>query len=114
MSVQTDSNWERILLFQIRATDLPEPVTQWRFHPTRRWRFDLAYPDKLIAIEVQGGIWRKGAHSSGMGITRDCEKACEATILGWRLMPVTPEMIQDGRALNAIERMMGGSNACEV
>lgn len=116
---QTDSDWERLLLFQIRATDLPEPVTQWRFHPTRKWRLDFAWvpgqngyngTDK-VAVEVQGGIWmHKGGHTTGTGISRDCEKLTEASILGWRVVLVTPEMIEDGRALDAIQRIMGGSD----
>lgn len=33
----------------------PEFVREHRFHPTRRWRFDFAWPDEKVALEVEGG-----------------------------------------------------------
>jgi len=59
-----------------------------------------------IAIEVQGDIWRKSAHTTGMGITRDCEKANAATGAGYRLLFFTPKMIQSGEAIAIIERLV--------
>jgi hypothetical protein len=49
----------------LRANKLPAPCYGFRFHAERKWRFDMAFPDHRIALEVDGGIWRKGggAHS---------------------------------------------------
>lgn len=33
----------------------------------RKWRWDFAYVDARLLIEVHGGTWGKGGHSSGEG-----------------------------------------------
>lgn len=100
------SNLERSLLFQIRALGLPAPETDHRFHPTRRWRFDGAYPDRLIAYEVEGGTWSGGRHVRGKGFERDCIKYNEAALLGWRVLRFTGAMVEDGRAVEILERAL--------
>lgn len=49
---------ERQLLRDIRACHLPEPQTQHRWHPTRDYRADFAYPDPrtMLLVEVDGGL----------------------------------------------------------
>ena len=49
------SKLEKLLLQHIRAMKLEVPMSEYRFHETRRWRFDFAYPEQLLAIEVEGG-----------------------------------------------------------
>ena len=102
------SELEDELVFQLKATKLIPPTLEHRFHPTRKWRFDLAWPDRLMACEVEGGSWVNGAHSRGAHFESDCEKYNEATILGWRVLRVTNHMVKDGRALEMIERCMKG------
>lgn len=74
---------------------LPEILHDYRWHTERRWRFDFAIPTANLAIEVEGGIFVKGAHSSGVGISRDIEKYNEATLCGWHVIRVTSNMIKD-------------------
>src|SRR6266446_19672 len=52
------------------AAGLPEPIPEYRFHNSRGWRFDYAWPNHYIACEVEGGIWMKGGsgHSHPMHI----------------------------------------------
>jgi very-short-patch-repair endonuclease len=83
---------------------LPAPTEELKFHPTRKWRFDLAFQDQQLAIEIDGAVFMQGRHSRGVGITKDCEKICEAVILGWRVMRVTTDMVKSGEALNLVER----------
>ena len=62
-----------------------------KFHPTRKWRFDFAWPAELLAVELHGGIYsRRGGHNRG-GITRDAEKAREAAKLGWTVFTYTTD-----------------------
>jgi hypothetical protein len=70
---------------------LPEPKLEYRFHPKRKWRFDFAWPLDLVALEVNGGIWTRGAHGRGTGISRDQEKGNEAARLGWLVLSVQPK-----------------------
>lgn len=69
---------------------LPAPDREVRFHPTRRWRFDLAWPERRIAVEVDGGIYQNlPSHSSIAQRERDYEKTNEAAALGWRVLRYT-------------------------
>lgn len=67
-----------------------QTVPEYRFHPTRKWRFDLAWPEKKLALEVQGGIWIQGGHSRGSGMVRDFAKENAAAALGWRILKCQP------------------------
>jgi very-short-patch-repair endonuclease len=90
----------------IRAVGLPDPIEEHRFAPPRRWRFDFAWPDRLLALEIEGGTWSGGRHVRGKGYEADCIKYSEAALLGWRVLRVTSEMVSDGRALALLERAL--------
>lgn len=86
-----------------RAWGLPEPVPEYRFHPVRRWRFDWAWPDRLVALEVNGGVFTAGRHSRGVGQTKDFEKWSHAAVAGWRLLHVTPRDLAGPQTLALLE-----------
>lgn len=65
-------------------------LNEYRFHPKRKWRFDAAWPEKMIAVEFEGGIWTGGRHTRGKGYENDCEKYNNALLLGWRVFRLTP------------------------
>jgi very-short-patch-repair endonuclease len=87
---------------QILAAGLGQPAREWRFHPPRRWRFDLCFPLEWLAIEVDGGTWKGGRHNRGAGYESDCEKYAQALVDGWRVLRVTANMVKDGRALGYV------------
>jgi very-short-patch-repair endonuclease len=66
----------------------PEPVREFRFCE-RRWRFDLAWPDVRVAVEIDGGMFVRGGHNRGPQITKDHEKRNAAVLLGWRVLVYT-------------------------
>jgi len=68
--------------------------------PGRKWRWDFLVGD--LAIEVQGQTWSKGAHSSGQGIRRDCQKHNAVVLAGYRPLLFTTEMIVSGDAIDTI------------
>ena len=88
----------------LKKEGFPPPEKEWRFHDTRKWRFDFAWPDLLLALEVEGGIWRRGRHQTAKGYSADCEKYSEAAILGWKVIRVTQPMIKTGLAIDLIKR----------
>ena len=73
-----------------RANGLPAPVAEYRFHAGRKWRFDFAWPEAMIAVEVQGGIWRGGRHTRGAALKLEWEKLNTAAVMGWRLFYCEP------------------------
>lgn len=101
------SEAEEALDFALMLAGLPKPEREYRFAKPRRWRFDFAWPTRLVAVEVEGGRWVGGRHTSPVGFGKDCEKYSEAAARGWRIVRVTPEMVTDGTALGYIERALG-------
>lgn len=69
----------------------------------RNWRFDFAWPDRKVALEIDGGTRSGGRHVRPDGFERDAEKLNRAAVLGWTVVRVTAAMVKDGRALNEIE-----------
>lgn len=69
----------------------PSFVPEHVFHPVRKWRFDFAWPEVKLAVEVEGGIWNSGRHNRPSGFIEDCVKYNAAVALGWRVLrfPVT-------------------------
>ena len=68
-------------------TDLwrgPLPNPEYKFHHSRQWRFDYAWPDKRLAVEFDGGQWI--AHGGRHNRDGDREKLNVAAVMGWRVM----------------------------
>lgn len=59
----------------------------------RGWAFDFAWPARLVALEVEGGIWIAGGHNRGGGYAKDMAKYNSATLLGWRIIRVQPKEV---------------------
>lgn len=102
----TESELCVLLAQQIQADGLPEPVLEERFHPVRKWRFDFAWPEQRLAVEVEGGVWISGRHTRGSGFTKDCEKYNTAALDGWTVLRVTSDQINSGQAMSWIRRAL--------
>ncbi len=100
------STLEAELALQIRAAKMPEPVREYKFHPTRKWRFDFCWPGQRVAVEVNGGIWTNGRHNRGAGMESDSDKRTEATMLGWKVLDFTARTIRSGRAIQYLEKLL--------
>ena len=96
------------LLNQIKANGLPEPVCELGFDKClgRRHRFDIAWPNYRLAVEVHGGVFTSGRHVSGTGFTEDRVKMNYAILLGWRVLEVTSEQVQKRLALTWITKAL--------
>ena len=80
---------------------------EYVFHPTRKWRFDFAIPSAMLAIEVDGGLFRGGRHNTGKGMLADMEKFNEALCLGWRVLRVGGPHIKSGEAIEWTKQLLG-------
>lgn len=70
----------------------PPPVKEFRFHADRGWRFDYAWPDAMVAVEMEGGTFstkKKSRHTSAVGHHDDCNKYNEAALAGWCVLRYT-------------------------
>lgn len=101
------TDYKAIFLQQVQLAGLAAPITEHRFHATRKWRLDFCWLNEKIAVEYHGIF---GAHKVGhqgmAGLTRDYEKANEAILLGWTYLVVTAKTVQNGQALQWLERAL--------
>ena len=91
---QVDTLHSKVLA---QLVGFPDPATELLFHPKRKWRFDYAWEEQKLALEVHGGIHSGGRHTRGRGFVEDRAKMNEATLLGWTVLEVTPEHIKSGQ-----------------
>jgi very-short-patch-repair endonuclease len=96
----------------------PEIVTRWfaqhGLHPTpehyfakpRRWRFDFAFVDQKVALEVEGGVWTGGRHTRGAGFLKDMEKYNTAAMLGWRIVRCVPADLCTTDTVEMVKKML--------
>ena len=90
------SKGEEAFALQCRVEGL-WPAREFMFHPSRKWRFDFAWPDVKPAVEVEGGV--NGRHQRIGGFSGDCCKYSEAAVLGWRVIRATTAQVMSGQAI---------------
>lgn len=97
------SEGEETFDLHCRVKNLTNAEREYKFHPTRKWMFDFAWPAIKLAVEVEGGTkFGKSRHSRGSGFEGDCEKYNAAIMLGWRILRYTTDMVLDGTAINQV------------
>lgn len=101
---------EFLLLVRVLHQEHPEislPMREFRFHPTRKWRADFAWPEEKLLVECEGGIFSRGRHLRPKGFTDDCVKYNWAALLGYRVLRITPDQLYDGSAEHWIKFAFG-------
>lgn len=85
---------------QLRSLQL---ISEHKFHPVKKWRFDWAIPEKKWAFEYEGVFNGKSRHTNVLGFTEDTNKYREAVKLDWKVLRYTArnykELINDLNAL---------------
>lgn len=91
-----DSPMETRLRLRIVARGMPCPQVNVRVgnpDSDEFWFLDLAYPELKIGFEFQGAQF----HATVEGLCRDSRKISALQGLGWRIVPVTAEMLKSER-----------------
>jgi len=105
------SDAEEALAFQLRAVGIPFE-REFVFAAPRRWRADFVVtatrggapvPVWAFLVEVDGGAFVGGRHSTGTGMEKDAEKQSAAAIAGYRVIRCTPRQVESGECLRWIE-----------
>jgi very-short-patch-repair endonuclease len=67
---------------------IPPPVREFKFWPGRKFRFDFSWPDVMLAVEIEGGMYMRGGgcHQQVTRFKSDMEKYNKATEFGWHLL----------------------------
>lgn len=90
---------EDVFESQLRSFRLPIAEREHRFHEGRRWRFDFAWTEFRIAVEVEGGTWSGGRHTRGAGYEADVSKYNQAALDGWTVLRFTSSQVKRGEAI---------------
>lgn len=94
----------KFLNLWMRLSGSEMPKCEYRFHEKLRWRFDFAWPEKKVAVEMEGGVFTRGGHTRGKGYSKDCDKYNAAAELGWRVLRYTIKHI-DEQPVQVIEQV---------
>jgi len=119
------SDLEAHLARDIKLYGLPAPVREYRLFAelvghkltgvrdrlrARGWkdyRYDFAWPEYNLLVEVNGGIYMtKGGHNTISGITRDYHKSFTAAELGWTVVSYAPSHVKSGEAAKSIYKLL--------
>jgi hypothetical protein len=94
----------------INVLSLPKPVLEHQFAaPVRRWQFDMCWPDRKLAVEIEGGLFIRGRHSRGATYEKDAEKYNTAALMGWTVLRFGPKGIKSGYAIETIRKALLGN-----
>jgi very-short-patch-repair endonuclease len=93
-----------------RETKGPAPVRQHQFAPPRKFSFDFAWPDRRVAVEIEGGQFTKrpcpqcgamipvGGGHQGSRFQSDVEKYNLAAAFQWRVLRFTGDDLRNAAA----------------
>lgn len=86
---------------QISDARLPNPLLEFRFMQSRDWRFDYAWPDFMLAVEVQGMVHRIKAR-----FLSDVEKLAYAQMHGWTVLLISGQDIRSPRGVLWLQTLL--------
>jgi very-short-patch-repair endonuclease len=89
------------------AQGIPKPVREYRFHAVRKWRYDYAWPDEKIALEVEGGVFTQGRHTRGSGFLADMTKYNFGAADGWCVLRCTPKDLRSPATVALLRQALG-------
>jgi len=99
--VRKESAIEVMFAQQIHLLKLPAPKRNYLFMPGRKLELDFAWPDRKIAVEVQGMVHR--IHGR---FCADIEKRALALLAGWKILEVGGKEIRNGKASQWLQELL--------
>lgn len=85
------------------------PVAEHQFCASRKWRFDFAWVNQKVALEVQGGLFTGGRHSRGPALLKEHEKLNTAACDGWRILYTIPQNLCMSETLEMIREAINAN-----
>jgi very-short-patch-repair endonuclease len=95
-----------LFLSLCKSFKIKPPVREHRFLDNRKFRFDFAWIEERIAVEIEGGIWINGGHNRGRGYSKDMEKYNLAVLNGWRVLRFAPSDIKKENTYDLINKLL--------
>ena len=100
------SDLEENFALQVKASDLPQPSREVCVIPGRKFRFDFCWREARLLVEINGGTFTQGGHSTGLGIRRDYEKGNLAQLAGWRVLMFDGKAVRSGEAIEVVRKAL--------
>lgn len=97
-NMRAKPGYEGVLAGQCAGLGLPPCEREYRFNLQRRWRVDLAWPGKMLAVEIDGAVHRIKARFHA-----DIEKHQALFFAGWRLLRVSTQQVRSGDAVKLVQ-----------
>jgi len=97
---------EEMFALQCEQAGLPTPLREYAAVPGRRFRWDFAWTDARVLVEINGGTYARMGHSTGTGIARDYEKSNLAVLAGWKVFAFDRRMVEGGAALAVVSKAL--------
>jgi very-short-patch-repair endonuclease len=122
---------DKIFLQLLQDEGLPYPVKEFHFDTARKWRFDFAFIEEKIAVEIEGGSYgrtvtcnhcnkpvyriingkkimvREGmGHNTGKGSIEDMEKYNAAAQKGWLVLRFPSHEVNTKNTINTIRQTL--------
>lgn len=93
---KSDLEEKFLILWKNYYPNAPLPVREFRFHPPRLFRFDFAFIDNKIAIEIEGGLYMaKSGHTNIKGYISNCDKNNLWVSDGWKVFRFTEKHLRE-------------------
>jgi very-short-patch-repair endonuclease len=90
-----------------RLSKCKEPIEHdYRFHDVRKFRFDFCFPEKKVAVELEGATFTGGRHTRGEGYEKDTVKYNLAICEGWKVLRYTALSLREN-PMGVIEQVKG-------
>ena len=103
---KAESKGEAAFALHCRAEKL-DPVREYVFHPTRKWRLDFFFPGRDLAVEIEGTSTRFSRHLTLSGFREDCVKYNAAALMGITVLRYPIELVMRGDAINDVLQALG-------
>ena len=110
---------EIVMGYHLRELHL-DYFREYLFHERRRWRFDFAIAEHMLAIEIEGGAFeffdvatqtrKVGGHVRGEQYYDNCAKYNEAQIQGWCVLRFSVQEVLNGQAKAVVARWLKRGN----
>lgn len=76
-------------------------IAEYYFEKNRDWRFDFAWPDVKVAVEIQGGAHRiKGKFKA------DLEKRAAALLAGWSVLELGRDRVRSEQGIAWLKELL--------
>ena len=69
----------------------------------RSWALDFSWPERSLAVEVDGSVHRIKAR-----FRADLERSTVLTLLGWRVLRFSPAQVESGKAIDVVIAVLNG------